>query len=115
MSVCLHGRVGVICAKLGDARQAVRRAGRVVVGQAVVAAALDVQRGQVEPALARLAEQEVAQAVDDLGVDLLGVRRGGVLQDAVDAGLLDHVRVEEGVGQSDLAIDVRPSCPWSST
>ena len=32
-----------------------------------------------------LAEEEVAEAVDDLIVVLLGERRGGILQDAVDA------------------------------
>src|SRR5262245_30120977 len=45
---------------------------RAVIGQADVAAALDVERGEVESAGARRAEEEVAKIVDDKIIDFFG-------------------------------------------
>src|SRR5262249_31613104 len=69
----------------GHAGQAVGRSRGVVVRQPVVAAALDVARGQVEAPRAGRAKQEVTQAIHQLGVNLLGVVGGQVLEDEIDA------------------------------
>src|SRR5262249_9126458 len=50
-------------------------------------------------------EQEIAQAVHDLGIDLRGVVRGQVFQDRVDAVLRNQGRVGEGVPQLDVVAD----------
>ena len=61
-------------------RETVGGAGGVVVGESVVAAALDIQGGEVESAGSGRAEEEVAQAADELGIDFLGLVRGEVFQ-----------------------------------
>src|SRR5438552_3931602 len=61
-------------------RQSVRDARRVVIRQTVIAPALDVERREIESTLAGLPEEEVPQAVDDLVVDLLGIRRRQIFE-----------------------------------
>src|SRR5262249_22526659 len=102
LQLLLDGLVGSDLAEARHPGQAVGGTDGVVVGQAVVPAALDVERGQVEAALPRLAEQEDLQLGDNLVVDLLGVVGRQVLQDRVHAALVDQGRVEEGIGEADF-------------
>ena len=91
-SVCCTLRIGRDLAEARDRAQAVGFADGVVIGESMVAAALDIERRQVQAALPRCAEEEVAQAIDDLVVVFLRERRGGVLQNAVDSRLLEQSR-----------------------
>ena len=84
-----------------DAFQAHRFAGGVVIGQPVVASALDVQGRQIEAARTGRAEQEVPHVVDQVRVDLLLGRRRQPLEDRVDAAVNDRRRIEERVTQRD--------------
>src|SRR5215471_5643829 len=71
----LERRIGSDLGEALDLGQSVGGPYGIVIGQAVVAASLNVQAGQIESAAARRSEQEVAHAVDDGGIDL-GARVG---------------------------------------
>ena len=77
------GLEGGVAGDLGEGfhfRETVGGAGGVVVGKAMVAPALDIQRGEVESARSGRAEEEVAQPPDELGINFLGFVRGEVFQ-----------------------------------
>ncbi len=65
----------------------------------MIAAALNVERDEIEPAGARRAKQEVAHVVDDLRINFFGPIRGKVLQHRIDARFLNQAGIEEGVAQ----------------
>ena len=104
----LECRVGSDLGERRDLGQAVRRSGGVVVGQAVVSSALNVEGGEVEPSLSRCPEQEVLEAADDLRVDLFGPVRGEVLQDGVDPGFADQCGIEERILEQDRIANLVP-------
>ena len=63
----------------------------------MVTAALDIQRGEVESARPGRAEEEVAQAPDELCVDFLGFVRGEVFQQGIRADRVQHRGIEKGL------------------
>lgn len=67
-----------------QSRQPIGRPKVVVVEQAVLAAALNVERRQIESALARRAKEKITQVVDDQHVVLLGYLRGEPLECQID-------------------------------
>src|ERR1700730_11622742 len=71
----LHLQIGVAgdLRKTGDARKAIRCSHAVVIAQSVVAAALNIERRQIETDGARRAEEEISQIADDVGIDFLGI------------------------------------------
>ena len=93
----LHGGVGSDLGEAGHLRQSIGDPDGVVVGQAVIPAALDVERGQIEAALPGGAEEEIPNVVDHLRVDLLGPVAGQILEQRVDAHLRDAPRIEEHI------------------
>ena len=96
-----------IAGDLGEARhlgQAHRGAERVVIGDAVVAVALDVAGHEVLAAEAAVAEEQVADVIDCIEVVRLGNTVGVALEDRPDVGGrvagkgVDHARGIEDVG-----------------
>ncbi len=95
----------VISSKLCHRVEADRLAQPVVVGNAEIAPALDVDRGEVEPA-ARRVEQERADVLDDLGVEFLRGLGRSAAQDAFDAVVVDEAGREKGLLQRQRALAV---------
>ena len=102
----LHTDVGRDLGERRQPRQAVGRTDRVVVGDAVVSSALDVERSEVEATLPRRSEEEIPHVVNDPRVDLLGPRTGEVLHDRIDADLRQRSRVKESVAQQHGVADI---------
>ena len=93
----LHGHVGGDFGKARHPLQAVGCPHRVVIGQAVVAAPLDVQRCQIKAPLAGGPKEEVPHIVHHLGVDLLGPIAGEIFEQGFDSHFGHGGGVEEAV------------------
>ncbi len=81
--------IGRDIAKVPRTLKSHRRTYIVVGGEPVIAAALNIQCGQIEATRARRTKEEISNVVDHVGVDFLGLLVGEPAQERFDSAFVE--------------------------